>query len=193
MTDTLFDIVTRLSKTNNKNMRFYKHTLKNLTDMDIRKQYKESGEKMFEPFENLMNEYKNNLIPNNLKSIAILREINNPDQIEKLNECEKLETESLEIIDEILDILKNIIKKRLNTAIIGTLEGLARQKIKENNIEPTNVVEQRILDQPYSKGGLRKRKNKTNNKKYTKNRTYERSEKYISKKNNTRKTKKNYL
>lgn len=37
MTDTLFDIVKRLSKTNNKNMRFYKDSLEKMSDMDIRK------------------------------------------------------------------------------------------------------------------------------------------------------------
>lgn len=180
-----------MSKTNNKNMRFYKNSLEKMTYMDIRKNYKENGENIFEPFEKLLNTYKNDLIPNNLKSIAVLREeINNPNQIEQLNECEKLENESLKIIDEILDIFENIMKHKLNKAIIGTLEGLVRQKITENKIEPTNEIEKTFLDQPYNKGGLRNRKN---NKKYTKNITYAISKKYVSKKNKTRKIKKNYL
>ena len=147
-TDTLFDIVMRISKTNNTNMIFYKKTLENMSNMDIRKNYKEKGENMFEPFENILKNYKNNLIPNNLKSIAVLREINNPNQIEKLNECEKLENESLKIIDEILNIFKNIMEHKLNKAIVGTLEDLARQTIKENKVEPTNEIEKAILDQP---------------------------------------------
>jgi len=167
-TDTLFDIVMRISKTNNTNMIFYKHTLENLTDMDIRKNYKKSGENMFEPFENILKNYKNNLIPNNLKSIAVLREINNPDQIKELNECKKLENKSLKIIDEILDIFKNIMEKRLNTSIISTLEDLARETITKNNIKPTNSIEETVLKQSYNKGGLRKSRKRKNNNKYTK-------------------------
>ena len=81
-------------------------------------------------------------------------------------------------------------KDRLNNAIIGTLEGKTRDIINKHNIEATTDVEKAVLEQEYSKGGLRKRKN---NKKYTKNRTYAISTKYVSKKNNTRKIKQNYL
>jgi hypothetical protein len=61
-TETLLDIVTRTSRTNNRNMKFYKKTLENMKDMDIRNNYKINGENMFEPFEQLLNTYKNNLI-----------------------------------------------------------------------------------------------------------------------------------
>jgi hypothetical protein len=142
-----------------------------MSDMDIRQNYKKNGENMFEPFKELLKNYKNDLIPNNLESIAVLREINDtindPNKIEKLNECEKLAKESLKIIDEILKIFEDIMNHRLNNAIIGTLEGNTRRIILEENIEPRNEIEKTILAQPYSKGGLRKRKN---NNKYTKNR-----------------------
>jgi hypothetical protein len=190
MTDTLFDIVIRTSKTTNTNMKFYRKTLNKMSDMDIRQNYKENGENMFEPFKELLKNYKNDLIPNNLESIAVLREINDPNQIKKLNECEKLAEESLKIIDEILKIFQYIMKHKLNNAIIGTLEGKTRDIIKKHNIKPTNPREKVVLDQPYSKGGFRNRKN---NNKYTKNRRYKLSKKYISNKNKTQKIKNNYL
>jgi hypothetical protein len=194
MTDTLFEIVTKISETNNKNMKVYKEYFEKIPDRDIRKIYKENGENIFEPFKQILETYKNSLIPNNLKSIRGLKEENqNPNEIEKLNElnkCEKLEKESLKIIDEILDIFKNIMEHRLNNAIIGKLEGLSRDTINENKIEPRTPLEKAVLEQLYKEGGLRKRKN---NKKYTKNRTYEISKKYVSKKNKTRKLKKNYV
>jgi len=193
-TDTLFDNVTETSKTHNETMKFFQKSFENISDMEIRKTYKENGENMFEPFKKIFNKYRTDYIPNNLKSINCLREkINNPDQIEKLNECEKLDKESLKIIDEILDIFKNIMEHRLNNAIIGTLEGLSRQKIEENNIKARNKIEKEVLAQNYSKGGLRKSHKRKNNKKYTKNRTYAISKKYVSKKNKTRKIKKKYL
>ena len=55
MTDTLFDIVTRISKTNNKNMKVYKKYFEKIPDMEIRKIYNENGENMFEPFKPLTN------------------------------------------------------------------------------------------------------------------------------------------
>jgi hypothetical protein len=193
-TDTLVDYVTETSKTDNETMKFFQKTFKEISDMDIRKTFNKNGENMFEPYKQIFNNYKNNLIPNNLKRINCLREkINNPNQIEELNECEKLDKESLKIIDEILDIFKNIMEHRLNKAKIGTLEGLSRQKIEENNIKARNKIEEAVLAQEYSKGGLRKSRKRKNNKKYTKNRTYAISKKYVSKKNKTRKIKKKYL
>ena len=147
MTNTLFEIVMRTSKTTNTNMKFYKKSLEKMTDMDIRQNYKKNGENMFEPFKELLNNYKNDLIPNNSKSIAVLREINNPDQIEKLNECENLTKESLKIIDEILNIFEYIMNHRVNNAIIGTLEGNVRDVILEENIKPRNKIEESILEQ----------------------------------------------
>jgi len=73
---------------------------------------------------------------------------------------------------------------RVNKAIIGTLEGHAREIINKNKIKPTNEIEEALLKQSYSKGGIRKSRNRKNNKKYTKNKTYERPEKYVSKEYN---------
>jgi hypothetical protein len=193
-TDTLVDYVTETSKTDNETMKFFQKTFKEISDMDIRKTFNKNGENMFEPYKQIFNNYKNNLIPNNLKRINCLREkINNPNQIEELNECEKLDKESLKIIDEILDIFKNIMEHRLNKARISTLEGLSRDIINKHNIEARNKIEEAVLAQEYSKGGLRKSRKRKNNKKYTKNRTYAISKKYVSKKNKTRKIKKKYL
>jgi hypothetical protein len=58
-TETLLDIVTRTSRTNNRNMKFYKKTLKNMTDMDIRNNYK-------------INECNNTKLTFNDESIAII-------------------------------------------------------------------------------------------------------------------------
>ena len=49
-TDTLFDNVTETSKTHNETMKFFQKSFENISDMDIRKNYKENGENMFEPF-----------------------------------------------------------------------------------------------------------------------------------------------
>jgi len=197
-TDTLFDSVKETSKTNNETMKFFQKSFTNISDMEIIKTYKENGENMFEPFKKIFNKYRTDYIPKNLKSINFLRgKINNPDQIEKLNECEKLDEESLKIIDEIEKIFEDIMKDRLNNAIMGpTLEKLVYRKILKHNIEPKNDIEKEVLsycNRIYSKGGLRKSRKRKNNKKYTKNITYAISKKYVSKKNKTRKIKKNYL
>ena len=193
-TDTLFDNVTETSKTHNETMTFFKKSFENISDMDIRKTFKENGENMFEPFKKIFNKYRTDYIPNNLKSINFLRKnINNPIQIEKLNECKELDEESLKIIDEIEKILEDIMKNRLNKAIIGKLEGKTRDIINKHKIKARNKIEEEVLAQEYSKGGLRKSRKRKNNKKYTKNITYAISKKYVSKKHKTRKIKKKYL
>jgi hypothetical protein len=74
-------------------------------------------------------------------------------------------------------------KQPLNNAIIGTLEGKVRDKIKEKNIQPTTYVQKVVLDQSYNKGGRRKSCNWKHKNKSRK--------KYVSNKNNSRNRKKN--
>lgn len=72
-----------------------------------------------------------------------------------------------------------------------TLEDLARETLMKHNIPPGNDIERAVLYKEY--GGFRNRKNKTNNKKYTKKTAYKRPKKRVSNKKKTRKMKKNYL
>jgi len=72
-------------------------------------------------------------IRDNMKSIDNLLAHNNLDskQNEILNKSKELNNESLEIIDEIQNILDDIMEHRLNPAIIGRLECLAREEVKK--------------------------------------------------------------
>ena len=196
LNDTI-NSTTEISKIINTSMKmFNKITSNHFSDSVIRQYYRESGEKMFEQFKTDLKGFEEQ-IRDNMKSIDNLLANNNLDrkQNEILNESKELNNESLEIIDKIQNTLDDAMK-RLNNALVGTLEGLTRDVIKIHEIPPRNLIEEEVIKQKYSKGGLqksRKRKNKTKNKKYTKRRTYEILEKYFSKKTKTRKMKKNYL
>jgi hypothetical protein len=197
--DTLLDIITRTSKRTNEDMKSIRDDIiqlwGNISDKDIREFYKAKGEYMFEPIEKILNNFKNSIIPNNLESIANLRRINRltHDKKQKLNESEELEKESLKIINEIQDIIKNMMLHRVNKAKIATLEDITRDVIMINKVQPRNKIEEVVHKQPYSKGGVRNSRKSKNNKKYTKKRTYEIRGKYVSNKNKTRNIQKNYL
>ena len=175
----------------------------NISDATIRKYYNTYGETMFEPLQKDLNYFRVN-VPDNLKRIRELNELKNngglnSDQIQKLDESENLAEDSLKLLDNTENNIKNIMGKRLNNARIGTLEELARETVMLHNILPENDMELAVLYKNYPSfpnepsGGFRNRKNKTNNKKYAKKRTYKRPKKRVSKKNKTRKMKKNYL
>ena len=87
-----------------------------------------------------------------------------------------------ELINEINELYDKM-KKKLNENRKGTLQGIARQTIKENNVLPNDGDEivQNVLEQPYSEaedinrnrnniGGKNRRiKNKTHKKRKNKN------------------------
>ena len=166
----------------------------NISDATIRKYYNTYGETMFEPLQKDLNYFRVN-VPDNLKKIHELKNKDglNSDQVKKLNESENLEKDSLKLLDNTENNIENIIKKKLNPAIMGTLQELARETVFLHNILPRNIMELAVLYQDYPSfpnepsGGFRNRKNKTNNKKYAKKRTYKRPKKHVSKKNKTRK------
>jgi hypothetical protein len=164
-----------------------------ISDATIREYYSEYGETMID----LDLNYFRDKVLGNLKSIIKMKGTPyfssslKPGQIKQLDESEKLAKDSLKILDNIENIIKNIIEKRLNNAIMGTLQDLAREKVREHNIPPEDYRQRAVLDESY--GGFRNRKNKTNNKKYAKKTTYKRPKKRVSNKNKTRKMKKNYL
>jgi hypothetical protein len=205
MSDSLNDMrISEMSKMAKKNHGLIKAInlwFANISDKTIRSYYNTYGETMFEQLQTDLKYFKDN-IPDNLKRIRELKEKDGltSDQIKQLDESEKLAEDSLELLDNTENNIKNIMKrKRLNNARIGTLAELARETVFENNILPENDMQLAVLYEDYPSlpnepsGGFRNRKNKTNNKKYAKKRTYKRPKKRVSKKNKTRKMKKNYL
>jgi uncharacterized protein YydD (DUF2326 family) len=119
----------------------------------------------------LRQNYKNYI---NEVGLSLGRLNNTKEALTKYNELTQqgfeIEQKTRKIDKEIVDIL--------NSSRVGTLQGLARQTIKENNIEPNkdDVVAQAVLEQPYDEradinrntitGG---RKRKTNQKRRKKN------------------------
>jgi hypothetical protein len=201
LNDMMISEMSNMTKINNGLLNTIKSFFATISDETIRSYYNTDGETMFEPLQKDLN-YFRNVIPDNLGRISKLKLITglNDEQIQKLDEIEKLAENGLKILDDTQKIIKNIMEERLNNAIMGpTLQDLARAKAKEYNILPGNIMEVAVLHQDYPSfpnkpsGGFRNRKNKTNNKKYAKKRTYKRPKKRVSKKNKTRKMKKNYL
>lgn len=93
-----------------------------------------------------------------------------------------------ELVDKISEIIQNI-KTIINSLRVGTLQGITRQTIKENNIipEPNDEIAKTILDQPYNeledinrnKGGTKKYRKKYNRKRKSKSKSKrKRSKKY---------------
>jgi len=185
--------MSNMTKINNGLFRTINSFFATISDETIRSYYNTDGENMFEALQKDLNNFKVKIIPDNLERIRELKQKDglNPEQIQKLDEIEKLAEDGLKILDNTQNIIKNIMAKRLNTAIMGTLEELARETLMKHKIPPGNPREATVLYREY--GGFRNRKNKTNNKKYAKNRTYKGPIKRVSKKNKTRKIKKNYL
>ena len=205
MSDSLNDMMisemSNMTEINNRLLKTINSFFATISDETIRSYYNTDGETMFEPLQKDLN-YFRNVIPDNLGRISKLKLITglNDEQIQKLDEIEKLAEDGLEILDDTEKIIKNIMEERLNNAIMGpTLQDLARETLKKHKIPPEDYRQRAVLDQDYSSlpnepsGGFRNRKNKTNNKKYAKKRTYKRPKKRVSKKNKTRKMKKNYL
>ena len=197
MSDSLNDMMisemSNMTKINNGLFRTINSFFATISDETIRSYYNTDGENMFEALQKDLNNFTVKIIPDNLERIRELKQKDglNPEQIQKLDEIEKLAEDGLKILYDTQNIIENIMEKRLNTAIMGTLEDLAREKVMEYKIPPGNDIERAVLYKEY--GGFRKRKNKTNNKKYAKKRTYKGPKKRVSKKNKTRKIKKNYL
>ena len=92
----------------------------------------------------LRQNYKNYI---NEVGLSLGRLNNTKEALTKYNELTQqgfeIEQKTRKIDKEIVDIL--------NSSRVGTLQGLARQTIKENNIEPNkdDVVAQAVLEQPY--------------------------------------------
>ena len=197
MSDSLNDMMisemSNMTKINNGLFRTINSFFATISDETIRSYYNTDGENMFEALQKDLNNFTVKIIPENLERIRELKQKDglNPEQIQKLDEIEKLAEDGLKILDDTQNIIKNIMAKRLNTAIMGTLEELAREKVMEYKIPPGNDIERAVLYKEY--GGFRNRKNKTNNKKYTKKTAYKRPKKRVSNKKKTRKMKKNYL
>jgi hypothetical protein len=197
MSDSLNDMMisemSNMTKINNGLFRTINSFFATISDETIRSYYNTDGENMFEALQKDLNNFTVKIIPENLERIRELKQKDglNPEQIQKLDEIEKLAEDGLKILDDTQNIIENIMAKRLNTAIMGTLEELAREKVMEYKIPPGNDIERAVLYKEY--GGFRNRKNKTNNKKYTKKTAYKRPKKRVSNKKKTRKMKKNYL
>jgi len=180
-----------------------------ISNATIRKYYSKYGETMF----GLDLNYFRNEIPDNLGRITKMKEnrlfsINlKTGQIKQLNDSEKLAKDSLKILDNIENIIKDIKENSLNNAIMGpTLQDLSRETVMEYNIPPEDYMQSAVLHQEYpgrdkqyddqddhddkqydGHGGFHNRKNKTKNKKYTKKRTtYKTPKKRVSKKNKKR-------
>ena len=191
--------IIELSKRNNNHMKEIRRVLVSMKDSDtqiIDYHYGEKDKDILELFNTLVDDFKNSVINNNLININdYLSQTDNPDVIKKLNESKKLEEESLQIIDEIHQLIKTIKGSRLNEALRDEpLRYRALRAINKNNLNPNdddepgkevlrNVRNERAINDRPRKGGRRKtcnKKNIRNNKKYQK--------KYVSKKN-----KKTYL
>ena len=198
MSDSLNDMMisemSNMTKINNGLFRTINSFFATISDETIRSYYNTDGENMFEALQKDLNNFTVKIIPDNLERIRELKQKDglNPEQIQKLDEIEKLAEDGLKILDDTQNIIKNIMEERLNNAIMGpTLEDLARETIMKHKIPPGNPREATVLYREY--GGFRNRKNKTNNKKYAKKTAYKRLKKRVSKKIKTRKIKKNYL
>jgi len=186
--------MSNMTKINNGVLKTINSFFANIPNKTIIVYYNTDGENMFEGLQNDLNNFSVEIIPDNLKRIRKLKDKEglNTEQIEKLNEIEKDADDGLKILHHTQNIIKKIMEERLNNAIMGpTLEDLARATVMKYNIPPGNDIESAVLYNEY--GGFRNRKNKTNNKKYTKNTAYKRPKKRVSNKKKTRKMKKNYL
>jgi len=197
MSDSLNDMMisemSNMTKINNGLLKTINSFFATISNETIRRYYNTDGETMFEPLQKDLNNFRV-VIPDNLERIRKLKQKDglNTEQIKKLNEIETLADDGLKILDNTQNIIKNIMEERLNNAIMGpTLEDLARATIMEYKIPPEDYMQSAVLHKSY--GGFRNRKNKTNNKKYAKKTTYKGPKKRVSKKNKTRKIKKNYL
>ena len=95
--------------------------------------------------------------------------------------------EGIKIIENCKNILKDInqnikeTKKTLNSRIVGTLEGMARQAIAENSIPTKTYAQQSVLDQDYNElenirsvGGFSKKRKNIKKRKTIKNRQLKR-------------------
>ena len=124
-------------------------------------------------------------------------DIINKKEIEINEEKEELEEsinnleDGKELVDKKSEIIQNI-KTIVNSLRVGTLQGITRQTIKENNIvpEPNDEIAQNVLDQPYNEledinrnqsAGLNKRR-KTNKRKTNKRKTNKRKTNKLKKK-----------
>jgi hypothetical protein len=184
--------MSKMAKRNHELLKDMNSFFATISDATIREYYSKYGETMFELD---LNYFRVN-VPDNLERITKMKgnrhfSINlKPGQIKQLDESENLAKDSLKILDNIENIIKNIMENRLNNAIRGTLEEHARETVKKYKIPPQDYIQSAVLHESY--GGFRNRKNKTKNKKYTK-REHIKDQKRVSKKNKTRKMKKNYL
>jgi hypothetical protein len=201
LNDMMISEMSNMTEINNRLLKTINSFFATISDETIRSYYNTDGETMFEALQKDLN-YFRNVIPDNLERISKLKLIAglNDEQIQKLDEIEKSAEDGLKILDDTQNIIKNIKEERLNNAIMGpTLQHLARATVFKHKIPPGNPMETAVLHEEYDSvpnepsGGFRNRKNKTNNKKYAKKRTYKRPKKRVSKKNKTRKMKKNYL
>jgi hypothetical protein len=105
-------------------------------------------------------------------------------KLEDVNESINNLEDSKELLEKIYEIIQNV-KKTINSFRIGTLQGITRQTIKENNmtVNPNDEIGQTVLIQNYdelkdinrNKGGTKKYKKKYNRKS---KRSKKRSNKY---------------
>jgi ABC-type transporter Mla subunit MlaD len=106
---------------------------------------------------------------NNLEDDKELIEKKLEDVNESINNLE----DSKELLEKIYEIIQNV-KKTINSFRIGTLQGITRQTIKENNmtVNPNDEIGQTVLIQKYdelkdinrNKGGTKKYNKKYNRK-----------------------------
>jgi hypothetical protein len=182
------DLLTSSSESTNDDMKFQKKSIEELSHMDVL-----IADKYFE--NNLLEQYKTMFdgfakrINDNLTRISnFLQKHSNesniqPDQIKKLKDSKKLDKESLQIIIEIQENIKHM-QDNINNTRVSNLRTLSLLALQHSKYKPKNDQERKIIDhvakeakrcialrRSSKKGGLQRRKNKTNNKNYTKKRT----------------------
>lgn len=116
MSDSLNDMMisemTNMTEINNRLLKTINSFFATISDETIRRYYNTDGENMFEALQKDLNNFRDEIIPDNLKRIRELKEKDglNPEQIQKLDDIEKLAEEGLEILDDTQTIIKNIMK-----------------------------------------------------------------------------------
>jgi hypothetical protein len=119
-------------------------------------EYKQHIEGILEKFKVMEHDIKQvnpALIRKNLDKLwddIIYKETETTIVVDKLNQCVKELNECKSIMDKINETLQ-VFKPIYNSATIGTLQGLAREKIKKHNIKPDDddIGAQFVVEENY--------------------------------------------
>jgi hypothetical protein len=163
------------------------------TNKDLTSIYEERKKKLesykSQPIDYLRSNYKDFMNENDRNKSTLNRAIGAMETIK--SKANKLFDDGFTIINNTINIDNEIITE-LNKSRIGTLQGLARQTIQENEIKPNpgDEVAQAVLEQTYDEradinrnenentGGRKRKTNKKTNKKNIKKYKKSRKNKY---------------